>query len=208
MKNLQEQKKLELLSDVFSATSFGQSRASLGHFLGLTGDAPSSMTARVLIDQKFALIVASLGKLPQWRDRLVNDPYNKKFIPPQEEEVDQMDLPSVGRLVKNAAGAALEWGTSAFAKPDPWEVDLRREACLSCDQRKQAPKNLVYSVARIASGGEDDICQMCGCAIALKIMMPAEKCPLPAYEGASISRWKGEIDTNPRKVRRQKQDPT
>jgi len=192
------------LSLVLGASNFGQAKIALGEFLKLGKAAPSSMTARVLIDQKFALIVASLGEFPQWKDRLVNDPYNKKFVPPEQEERDDLDLPSISKLIKKAAGAALEWGTSGFAKADPWEIDLRMQACGTCDHRVKAPQNPVYKVAKKLAGGDDAICKLCGCSIVLKASIPLEKCPEPEYEGASTSRWKGEIDKDPKKLNRGK----
>lgn len=187
---------LEALEPVYSAPSFGEAREKLGALIGLDEAAPANMTARMLNDQKFAIMVSSLGKNPKWRAQFLHDPYNAKFAPPEQavSDPDQESVASVSELVKKAATGMLKWGTTGFQVAEPHLMQQRRAACLDCDQLSEPPDTFAYRIAKQVSKGDNRICAACGCIVMKKVAMPTERCPKAALDDPSKSRWGDPIE--------------
>lgn len=181
---------LSPLADIYKADSFHEARQRLGAYFGLDADAPANVTARVLNDQRFAALVASMGKFPEWRQKFLNDPFNAKFEVP-DADTDQgrtRSLTSTATLVKKAAFGLLKWGTQGFFAVDPVVKEKRAAACTECDQAVEAPKTKLYEVANLGSS-DTRMCDACGCLLAKKIAMPTESCPLAHPDDPTLTRW-------------------
>ncbi len=187
---------LEALEPVYNAPTFGEARNRLGSLIGLDEAAPANMTARTLNDQKFAMMVSSLGKHPKWRAQFLHDPYNAKFAPPAETpfDTDKQSVASVSVLVKKAAQGMLKWGTTGFQMAEPQLMQQRRSACLDCDQLSEPPDTFAYRIAKKVSKGDNRICKACGCIVLKKAAMPTERCPMAALDDPSKSRWGDPIE--------------
>ncbi|MEM9169964.1 MAG: hypothetical protein AAGC56_09945 [Pseudomonadota bacterium] len=189
------------LNAVFVAATFGEARARVGEILGLDSPAPANVTARVLADPRFGKMIASLGHLPPWRQKFLDDPFNAKFAPPEIEDgaVDAESLPTSMELAKNFASGVLAWGVQGFRSLEPADHERRQAACLSCPRMTPVPtdgmKGALYDLARRVTGAHTEkrtdthACAACGCLISRKIANPAETCPEPSASDPALSRW-------------------
>ncbi len=184
------------------AENFGTARAELGKFLGMDGSAPANVTARVLVDQRYANLVVGLRNFPDWREKLLNDPLNNEYTPPAMDRADATDLPTAKAIIKKAATAAWDWAANGFEIEEPEEVQRRFEACEPCEKRAEAPKTLLYQAGKSLLGKDKTICTACGCFIATKIAKKTELCPLASDIDPNLSRWGGEIDKDPYKKKK------
>ncbi len=188
---MENEKVRRALAPIRDAESFGDARQMLAALIGLTEPAPPGMTARVLVDTKFAALVAGMGHLPGWRDRLVNDPFNGKFAPPDiaDDAADAASLPKTRELVSNFAKGVATWAGSGFTATPPEKLAVRKAACEACDQLTEAPNEGLHRIARAVAGPDKRMCRACGCLMSKKIALDTEHCPLPNKDTPTLSRW-------------------
>lgn len=182
-----------ILEPIYAAETIGEARDRLGKLLGLAEPATTAVTLRVLADSSFAEKLASVRKFPAWRDRLLAEPKNEAFVPPDrpldKDEVNTRPVTSTVALVKKSSAALLRWAAAGFKQTEPEIAEQRQAACLSCDQLVEPPNSLPYEVVNVFSDGDRRICAACGCVIAKKILMATEACPLADPEDANLTRW-------------------
>ncbi|MEM9567474.1 MAG: hypothetical protein AAF974_04130 [Cyanobacteria bacterium P01_E01_bin.34] len=182
-----------VLEPIYVAETIGEARDRLGKLLGLANPATTAVTLRVLADSTYAEKLASVRKFPAWRDRLLAEPKNEAFAPPDrpldEDEVNARPVTSTVALVKKSSAALLRWAAAGFKKTEPEIVEQRKTACLSCDQLVEPPSSFPYEVTKVFSDGDRRICAACGCVVAKKILMATETCPLADIEDKDRTRW-------------------
>ncbi len=188
---MENEKVRRALAPIRDAETFGDARQMLAGLIGLTEPAPPGMTARVLVDTKFAALVAGMGHLPGWRDRLVNDPFNGKFAPPDiaDDAADAASLPKTRELVSTFAKGVATWAGSGFTATPPEKLAVRKAACEACDQLTEAPNEGLHRIARAVAGPDKRMCRACGCLMSKKIALDTEHCPLPNKDTPTLSRW-------------------
>lgn len=182
------------LEPVYHAATFGEACEELGKLLELGGPAPAAPTARALADLKFATYLAATRKFPEWRDRLMNDPMNERFDPPTDERISEHAPASVAELFRKSAVALTKWGATGFQTVEPWILEHRRRACLSCEHLSNAPNTVAYQVAAVVAGDDKRICDLCGCLYAQKSAIPTERCPAADPADPTRSRWGDPMD--------------
>lgn len=194
---MENEKIHRILAPIREAKTFGEARQLLAGLMGLTNPASPGMTARVLVDSKFAGLVAGLGHLPEWREKLINDPFNGKFAPPDisENAADTASLPTTREMVSNFAKGVATWAGSGFQATSPEKLAKRLAACEGCDQLTQAPKEGLHRIARAVAGSDKRICRACGCLMQKKIALDTEHCPLAHKDTPTLSRWGEPIDS-------------
>ena len=182
---------LAKMSPVLDAPSFGEARAALGEMIGLGKPAPANVTARVINDVKYARLVAGVGHLPDWRDKILADPLNAQFDAPEfaADGADQTSIPVARHLVGKFAASIVSWGAGGFKLANADLMAQRRSACGSCVFNSETPDRGLYKLARAVARDDKSMCTSCGCLIAKKTALLTEQCPEPSPENPLQTRW-------------------
>ncbi|WP_170330705.1 hypothetical protein [Ruegeria arenilitoris] len=180
-----------IVKEVLEHKTFGAIRGALGRAIKLSEPVTPEVAARFLADQTFAKTLIGVRSQSEWRDRMLNDPVNTEFSVPLEAggPADTRSTDSIAELALKSANAYIQWSTQGFKEVDSETLERRRNACLGCDQLKDAPETLAYRLALVVARDDPRVCMACGCLFMKKTAMPNEACPMPAAGDQNSTRW-------------------
>lgn len=67
------------------------------------------------------------------------------------------------------------------------DLELRLDACYSCNNRVAAPDKGLYKMSKIFMGS--NVCRLCGCHIETKARLHRERCPAPDIMKPGYNLW-------------------
>ena len=180
---------LKLPAAVYEAANQEDAQARLGDILGLDGPAAPEVTHRALKDSDFAARLMGTRKFPEWRNRLLDDPANRLFLPAAEPAPAPDGAAREVVLFTRAAAALVQWGAAGFTRADPARISRRLDACHTCPQLTNPPDRMSYNGAGLVIGRDQKSCAACGCFVKAKAVMATESCPERDPEDAALTRW-------------------
>ncbi|CUH47721.1 hypothetical protein [Ruegeria atlantica] len=191
MKNSSLSSVSAIVKEVLEQKRFGAVREALGRAINLPEPVTQEVAARFLADQTFAKTLIGVRNQIEWRDRMLNDPMNTEFSVPMKRDGqnDTRSASSIAKLALKSANAYIQWSEQGFKEVDSDKLKRRRNACLGCDQLKEAPETLAYRLALVVAQDDPRVCMACGCLFMKKTAMPNEACPMPAEGDQKFSRW-------------------
>ena len=101
-------------------------------------------------------------------------------------------------LSTHAVKSFWNWAKIGFSFVDDSKLQSRLNACKSCPNFVVAPSNMLYKVVAGSNVKERNmICQLCGCVVSKKALLPSESCPSRDPAKPQFTRWGESINLDP-----------
>lgn len=172
-----------ILDELKSSTSWQETQARLGEFLGLDGPAPIAIVRRAMQEEQFCYYLITARNHPELLKFLLADPKNAKY-----DMAETAAGYTSAQLARKAAGALASWGRAGFSRVDDEVFEQRFGACLACEHLVDPPDRIVYK-ATVGAKSDKRVCAACGCVAARKARLTSESCPVAHREMPGMTRW-------------------
>ncbi len=163
--------------------SMHEARKQLGELLGLDRPVSEAVLLAALRHPNYAHNLM----LSRQSDHLLSFLRNPND-PTLYSRASSSDL-STSELLSGFKKAMIRWTRTYFTKADVQTAARRLAACSNCEHLRAAPEQLVYRVATVFVSGDNRICDLCGCFVNKKVLIPTEACPDADPSMPEFSRW-------------------
>ena len=162
-------------------TSIEDARRHLGEMLGLGISIPENVLRAAIEDANYAH-----NLMVRKNSRKSLRAFIKAPLSPNAPSVVIRDERETLRRFREAM---VRWAKVYFTVVDAETKMRRTTACAKCEHISDAPATLLYRIAGLFRPNQEKICNLCGCLLSKKIMMPTESCPAPHLTERGLSRW-------------------
>lgn len=168
--------------------------AEFGKILGLDGPVEEAVLLAALEDEDYAQKLLVARNAPPWLKLLLAAPPALRDTPPAPQPGQHSTL----KLISRASRALLRWSRTGFLSTSQERLLRRENACLSCHHLR-LPETGLQKIA-VTSASEEPgkrtggkVCNLCGCVVARKMVMPTAECPDPDPTRPGYTRWGEQI---------------